>query len=178
MEAAVKKSLYIALFLLLFAVTMRLLPHPANFAPVGAVSLFGAMVLPKRIGWWLPVLAMVISDIFLGFYGSIWFTWLGFFGASMVGLWLKNHQGWWRVPAGVLLGAVSFFIISNFGVWAVGGLYPHTFAGFMQCYAAAIPFFRASLLADAIYSTVLFGAYALAMHQAKFKLVGYLDAEL
>ena len=67
------------------------------------------------------------------------------------------------VPLGVatLGGSVLFYLITNFGVWALFNMYTKTWVGLMQCYEAGIPFFRATLLGDAFYVVVLFGGYAL-----------------
>lgn len=154
--------LLIAIALVGFGVVMRLLPHPANLAPVGAIALFGGAVLPGRYGWWLPLGIMVISDLFLGAYNGILFTWLGFLLVGLFGMTLRNKSNWFRVPVGALTGAVIFFVVSNFGVWAQGGLYEHTWAGLALCYELALPFFRNTLTGDFIYSALLFGVYALA----------------
>lgn len=163
METTIKnKSLWIAAALVLFGASLRLLPHPANFAPVGAIALFGGMMLPKRIGWWLPVAVMAISDMHLGYYSSMPFTWAAFLLISLIGMAYSRWQSWLRVPFGTLAASLTFFMVSNFGVWLAGGLYAHTLSGLWQCYLMAVPFFRATLLSDALYSVILFGAYALA----------------
>ncbi|HKU18946.1 MAG TPA: DUF6580 family putative transport protein [Candidatus Saccharimonadales bacterium] len=151
----------VALALIAFGVVMRLLPHPANMAPVGAIALFGGAVLPKRLAWWLPLAIMVVSDCVLGFYHGIGFTWLGFLLVGLYGMSLRP-LGWMRLPAGVAGSSVIFFVVSNFGVWIAGQLYPHTWAGLVQCYTLALPFFRGTFLGDLAYSALFFGVYALA----------------
>jgi hypothetical protein len=153
---------WIALALVLFGVIMRLLPHPANLAPVGAIALFGGAVLPRRYGWWLPLIIMMASDIFLGFYSGIVFTWLGFLLVGLFGMTLRDQSNWLRVPFGALAGAVIFFMVSNFGVWVQSGMYVHSWAGLVLCYEMALPFFRNTFLGDLLYSGLLFGVYALA----------------
>lgn len=155
---------WIAIALLIFGVIMRLLPHPANLAPVGAIALFGGAVLPPRYAWWLPVAIMVASDLlFLGAYNGIVFTWLGFLLVALFGMSLRNQSNWLRVPFGALGAAVTFFVVSNFGVWLQGQMYPLTWAGLVHCYEMALPFFRNTFLGDLLYSTLLFGVYALAL---------------
>ena len=66
------------------------------------------------------------------------------------------------IAAATLTGSCLFFLITNLAVWASGGIYPRTMVGLMECYTAAIPFFRNSLFGDCCYSFVLFGAWALA----------------
>ena len=163
MEVRVNRTLVlIAIALVGFGVAMRLLPHPANLAPVGAIALFGGAVLPKRYGWWLPLAIMMVSDLFLGSYNGILFTWLGFLLVGLFGLTLRDKSNWFRVPIGALSGAMIFFVVSNFGVWLQGGLYDHTWAGLALCYELALPFLRNTLIGDLLYSGLLFGVYALA----------------
>ena len=156
-------ALWLALSLVAFGVIMRLLPHPANLAPVGAICLFGGAILPRKLGWWLPLATMVVSDSFLGFYRGIAFTWLGFLLVGLFGMALRNRNNWFRVPVGALGSSVIFFIVSNFGVWLQGQMYPHTWAGLVNCYELALPFFRNTFFGDFTYGWILFGAYALVM---------------
>jgi hypothetical protein len=163
MEIRVNRALVgLAVALVVFGVVMRLLPHPANLAPVGAIALFGGAVLPRKLGWWLPLAVMIISDTYIGFYNSIVFTWLGFLVIGLYGITLRDQSNWFRVPFGALGSAVIFFVVSNFGVWLVGDIYPLTFAGLVRCYELALPFFRNTFVGDLLYSGLLFGLYALA----------------
>lgn len=165
MEVSIRRwQIYIALLLVAFGVVMRILPHPANLAPVGAIALFGGATLNKRIGWWLPVVVMAISDMNLGYYSSAPFTWLGFLFVGLLGLYVHRYRSWIRIPIAALCGSLLFFIVSNFGVWLVHGLYATTWNGLVQCFVMAIPFLRPTIAGDLIYSTFLFGTYALASH--------------
>jgi hypothetical protein len=163
MEIRITRRLaWLALALIVFGVLMRLLPHPANLAPVGAIALFGGAVLPRRIGWWLPLAIMAASDMLLGFYHGMLFTWLAFLLVGLYGMTLRGRGNSFRVPFGALGSAVIFFVVSNFGVWAQGRIYDHTWAGLLQCYEMALPFFRNTFAGDFVYGWLLFGAYALA----------------
>jgi uncharacterized protein DUF6580 len=162
MEVRVSRRLLaLALGLVAFGVVMRLLPHPANLAPMGAIALFGGAVLPRKLAWWVPVTAMVASDAVLGFYHGIGFTWLGFLLVALYGMSLRGRGNWLRVPLGVVGSSVIFFLVSNFGVWVQGQLYAHTWSGLVRCYQLALPFYRNTFLGDLLYSVLLFGAYAL-----------------
>ena len=66
-----------------------------------------------------------------------------------------------QVGTASLAGSLLFFVVTNFAVWATGRLYPLTGSGLAVCYAAAIPFFRNSLLGDIAFTTILFGGMAL-----------------
>lgn len=150
----------LALVLIAFAVTSRLLPHPANFAPIAATALFGGAILPRKWALFLPLSAMIISDLFIGLHPLVLFTW----GSFAVIAWLgsKFLKGINPLSVGVasIGGSILFFLVSNFGVWAEGRLYALTFEGLVSCYYNALPFFRNTLLGDLFYSTVLFSSYA------------------
>jgi hypothetical protein len=167
MEVRIDRSTTIAVVLIIAGIALRLIPHTANFAPVGAIALFGGAVLSARIAWWLPLAIMVVSDLFLGLHGTILFTWGGFLLVALFGMLLKNQKNWLRVPLGAMGAAVIFFIVSNFGVWVEGKLYPHTWQGLVDCYVMAIPFLKTSLMADFAYSIALFSAFALAAQSTK-----------
>jgi len=163
-EVRVKGTLaWVALALVVFGVIMRLLPHPANFAPVGAIALFGGAILHRKLGWWLPLAVMVVSDLIIGFYDGIVFTWIAFLLVGLYGMSLRQQNNWRRIPLGALGSAVIFFIVSNFGVWAEGRMYAHTWSGLAECYQMALPFFRNTFVSDLAYSAVLFGVYAAAV---------------
>jgi hypothetical protein len=141
---------------------IRLLPHPANFAPIAAVSIFGGAILPRRIGLWVPLAAMMASDIFLGFHKLIPVTWGCYLLIALASsFWLRKQT----LAKGAYLtvgSSVFFFVVTNFAVWIQGGLYAHTWAGLSQCYTMALPFFRNTLLSDMVYTAGLFTVYAFA----------------
>lgn len=149
--------------LILFGVVLRFLPHPANFAPIAAMGLFGGCYLRRRFAFILPLGAMLISDYFIGLYSwkVMACVYLSFAMIALIGIWLKKHKSVYTVIGGTLLGSVLFFLITNFGVWAFGSLYPHSLAGLLTCYAVAIPFFKNTLMGNFFYVGVLFGSYEL-----------------
>ncbi len=145
------------------AAILRLIPHLPNFAPITAMALFGGAYLGRRFALTLPLLAMVLSDIFIGFdsivsrvavYGS-------FLLIGLIGLWLRKHRSFQNIVLATLVSSVLFFVITNFGVWAFGFMYPKTFEGLVACFTAAIPFFRNTMVGDMFYSAVFFGGYLL-----------------
>ena len=148
---------------ILIGVLARVLPHPANFAPIAAMALFSGTYIPKKQALTIPLAAMFISDMVIGFdsipmrvsvYGS-------FLVMILIGFWLKKHKTIKHIAAATLFSSVLFFVITNFAVWAFGGLYPHSFIGLTECYSLAIPFFRNTLLGDLFYSGAFFGGYEL-----------------
>ena len=149
--------------LIVLAAASRLLPHPPNFAPVAAIGLYAGAYTSRRAAWLVPFAALLLSDLVLGFYHpvSMVVNYLAF--ASCLGLgaaWLAKGRSLPRVAGAVLASSVTFFVISNFGMW-LSGYYPRTWAGLVECYTAALPFFRNTLASDAVYSAALFGGHAL-----------------
>jgi len=148
---------------------LRLLPHPANFAPIMALALFSGLYLPHRLNVIIPVVAMLISDIFLGFYSlPIMFSvYASFILATLLGTWLKQHKNITNTVFATIAGSALFFLITNFSVWAFGTMYTHNFAGLIQSYYMALPFFRNSLIADMFYVTMFVGVAELILLQSK-----------
>ena len=143
-----KRQIVIIAFLLV-AVLLRLIPHLPNFTPVTAIALFGGLYFTRKSWAYLaPLFIMVISDLFLGFHSISIFVYAAFLLVSFIGTQTKKPSVFT-----ILLSSISFFIITNFGVWLIG--YPKTWTGFVECYTLAIPFFRNSLLGDFFYSGVM-----------------------
>lgn len=151
----------IVIALIVLAVILRLLPHPANFAPIGAIALFGGVYLKRNQALWLPLAAMIISDFFIGFHSVIFFTWGSFLLMALLGMWLRKRKNVGNVVATTIIGSLLFYVVTNFGVWAATPLYEKTFQGLVQCYLMAIPFFRNTVASDIFYVTMFFGAYEL-----------------
>ncbi len=152
------KVLLIAL-LIAFAASARLMPHPANFAPIAAIAIFGGAFFSFYLAVALPLLAMAITDIVIGFHGLIPFTW-----GSFIFIALMSNRNMKEIKLTSVVGAsmaasVFFFVVTNFGVWLEGRLYPQTFEGLMSSYYNALPFFRNTLLGDLVYTGALFTAY-------------------
>ena len=161
-QSAGRSDRWVAVGLLVFGILSRLVPHPWNVTPVMAIALFGGATLPKGWALWLPLAIVGISDGLIGWHVTVPFTWGAVLLTSLLGWWLRARRSAGRVLVGTLAGSVLFFLVSNFGVWLVGGLYPRTADGFWSCYVAALPFFRNSLAADLVCAAALFGGYALA----------------
>jgi len=155
------------ILMILAAAATRLLPHPPNFTSITALALFGgARFADRRLAYAVPLLALLLSDLLLGVYWSwssmaydshMWLQYLCFALVVTLGLGLRQRPGMMRTAKTMLAGSMLFFVISNFGVWVFHSLYPHTAAGLVACYVAAIPFFGNSLAGDAFYTVLMFG---------------------
>ena len=148
--------------MILAAAASRLLPHPFNFAPIGALALFGgAQFADRRAAFLVPFAALLLSDRVIGFYAHMKWVYSSFALIVCIGLWLRSHRAPWRIAGASLTGSSLFFLVTNFGVWTDGTLYAKSLAGILACYTAAIPFFGNTLLGDGCYSLLLFGGLAL-----------------
>ncbi|HYA28814.1 MAG TPA: DUF6580 family putative transport protein [Acidobacteriota bacterium] len=145
------------------AAAMRLLPHPSNFTPIGALALFaGANFDDKRWAFIVPLAAMLLSDLVIGFHSEMPLIYGAFAVMVVMGFWLREKKRAAHIVGASVAAALFFFIVSNFGVWVFDGLYPLTFQGLVICYVAAVPFFQNWLIATLFYSAILFGGFALA----------------
>jgi hypothetical protein len=153
----------LALAIIALAAALRIAPHPWNFTPVGAMALFsGGIIRDRRLAFFFPVLALFVGDIFIGFHRLMPVVYASFLVSVAIGFWLRDRRSLGRITAATLLGAIQFFLVTNFAVWAFGLSYPRNSAGLLACYVAGIPFFWNTLAGDAVYATLLFGGFALA----------------
>jgi hypothetical protein len=158
------KTLKFALsnLLIIFAIATRFLPHPPNFTAVIAVGIFAGFLFKNKIfAYVLPIIAMIASDLILGFHSTIWAVYFALILAAIIGTQIKKANIG-NVALSSLISAVIFFIITNFAVWMSGIMYPNNIAGLISCYISGIPFFGYTLLSAMIYSLILFELYSLA----------------
>ncbi len=157
-----------ALLLIAVAAFSRMLPHPSNFTPLAAIALFGGVYLDKRFAFVVPILAMLASDYFIGFYGEMYWVYGSFVLIGLIGLWLRNHKKPLLILGGTLASSILFFVVTNFGVWMTpGSIYARNWSGLVECYVAAIPFFRNTLGGDLLFVSVMFGLYELLLVSLK-----------
>jgi hypothetical protein len=133
----------------IFAAFLRVIPHPLNFTPVTSLALFsGVMFSRKWMSVGIPLVAMILSDMVLGFYSISLWVYIAFISITIFG-WFINKMN----INSILLSSIIFFIISNFGVWLLG--YPHTIEGLILCYTMAIPFFGYSIIGDLFWGMII-----------------------
>lgn len=168
--------------IVLLAVFSRLIPHPPNFTPLIAIALFGGAYFSKKsYAFMIPLIAMLISDILIirFIYAHLstiheYFislatisVYISFALIVLIGFLLHNRVKVFNVVFASLAGSILFFIVANFAVWAGGSynLYPKNMTGLIECYIAAIPFFKNTLISALVYSGVLFGSFELAKYR-------------
>ena len=141
-----------------------ILDHIWNFTPVLAFGILAGYYLKNILyGAVLIVLSMLLGDLILGFHYLILFTYIGLIFSVFVGKYFSKLEFKQKLLSSIL-ASVIFFVISNFGVWLLSGMYENNFNGFLECYVAAIPFFRNTLISTAIYLFV----FKWALDQLKF----------
>lgn len=141
----------------------------ANFTPIGAMALFGGTYFSKRLyAYAFPILTLWVSDLFLNylvfyhewkwFYENFYWTYGSFVLIILVGSMIKKINA-----RNVLLACISatliHWIVSNFGVWFHGTIYPRTFEGLILCYTVAIPYQLYTLLSNIIFSAIFFSVF-------------------
>ncbi len=148
--------------MVLAAAALRLVPHYPNFTPVAAMALFGgAYFSNKKTAFIIPFAAMLLSDLVIGFHSTMWAVYLSFALIVMIGFLLRNGKKISSIFLASVSSSVLFFIVTNFAVWVSGGIYPLTFTGLAECFAAAIPFFSYTAVGDLFYVGIFFGVFEL-----------------
>lgn len=143
---------------------LRIIPHPPNFSPITAVALFGGVYLSKKTALALPLIAMLVSDFFIGFYDwkLMASVYLSFLLCVLLGFWLKKNKRWQAILGSSILSSLIFFLITNFAVWFFTSWYAKTPSGIVECYLMALPFLKNTLLGDLSYTIAFFGAFEFA----------------
>lgn len=159
-------TLFLTVAIILVAM-VRLISIPIpNFAPLGAIALFGAATFRNKMaGFIIPITALLISDIALelttgmGFHNTMIFVYGSFILIGLLGTLLRNNVSVPRLALGSLGASIIFFVVSNFGYWLLSPFLPGNIAGLALSYEMALPFFHYTLLGDLFFVSVLFFAY-------------------
>ncbi|MFN8251790.1 MAG: DUF6580 family putative transport protein [Ferruginibacter sp.] len=173
-----KTSIIIAVLLVVAAAASRVVMYPHNFSPMVGMAIFaGATFADKRFAFALPIFAMLLSDIMFevfniapGFWGWGQLVGYGIFALITILAFTMKKVTVGRVIGYSLGSSVIFFLLSNLSFFLIDNPIYHTYTqnlnGFVDCYVQALPFFRTSIIADLVYSCVLFGVYYLLQQTA------------
>lgn len=190
-NSASSKKIFWILFCL--AVSSRVLMpilfpgNSYNFAPAGALALFAGAGLAsssdnkrdKRLALILPILSIFAGDFLISlasagsiplFYPGFYFQYLAYALIALLGSGIAKRLSFSSVLAGSLGSTLIFFTVSNFGVWAVTGLYPQTATGLLNCFLMALPFLKNTLLSDLLFNVLMFGSLLFSGLKASAKL--------
>lgn len=154
--------------IVLLATLTRFIPHLWNFSPVYGALLFGGANMKKRDSIWFTAVTLGASDVVLTkFIYRLNLGWgeliqlAAFASIAMIGWILQKRFSIGRFVFACLAAPISFYLVSDFGVWLGFGTYPHTWAGLLACYVAAIPFQGRIMLSTGLFAGILFGAQQL-----------------
>ena len=141
----------VSLGIFLALAASRFIPHPPNFTSLLALSFYVPAFLGAR---YLPalVLSFALTDVYFGFHNTLLFTWGSIIFIACISKYFVNNIST-RI-LGALTGAVSFYLITNFGVWSLGS-YGYSLNGLILSYTLALPFFAYSLISTLIFSTII-----------------------
>ena len=153
-----KKEIF-PISLILILAFARLIPHPPNFTPIIAVALISGYFF-KNINLSLLILlvAMLLSDLFIGFYENMIFVYASLLLITFVFHKISKKINYKNLFIYCFAGSLIFFIFSNFGVWALGSpgvldvAYERNLSGLVECYILAIPFFGNTFLSTLIFA--------------------------
>ena len=153
-----KKEIFPIALILILALA-RLIPHPPNFTPIIAVAIMSGYFFKNiNLSFLTLVVAMLIGDLFIGFYENMIFVYASLLLITFVFYKIANKINFKNLFIYGFIGSLIFFIVSNFGVWALGSpgvqdiVYDKSFNGLMECYILAIPFFGNTFLSTVIFA--------------------------
>ena len=152
----------LAVILILAAGFSRLIHIAPNIAAVGAMALFGgAYFQNKRLAFAIPLITMMLTDIIIGFHRVMIPVYLCFVFTVFLGTLISGRKNVFVIASASVTSSVIFFLVTNLPFW-YGSSYPWNFAGAMESYTAAIPFFQNSLAGDLAFNALLFGSFEFA----------------
>ena len=171
MERIIKKyKHYLLPICVIFILSLsRIIPHPSNFTPILAVGIFSGFYFKNFItSFFIVIISMFIGDLYLGFHNTMFFTYTSLSIAVLLGI-VTKHFKFKQILLCGLASSVSFFIITNFGVWELSGMYEKNFSGLIQAYTMAIPFFHNTLISTFVYLAIFKFLFEIAVHKKIIK---------
>lgn len=156
----IKSPRFLALTLLVIAAAFTralplLIPHIWHFTAVGALAVFAGAQFDKRLAFVMPLAAMAISDLFIG-NGFSFSVYLGFIAMVFCGYAIRNKKSAANIGLASILGAVVFFLITNFAFFYPATVYPHNLGGIVASYVAGLPFINNMIVGNLVFGAALF----------------------
>ena len=153
-----KKEIFPISLILILALA-RLIPHPPNFTPIIAVAIMSGYFFKNiNLSFLVLIVAMLVSDLFIGFYENVIFVYVSLLLITFIFYKISNKINFKNLFIYSFAGSIVFFVISNFGVWALGSpgvydvAYDRNLSGLIECYILAIPFFGNTFLSTLIFA--------------------------
>ena len=155
-----RKSIYIVLCLVSLLALSRLIPHPPNFTPVLGMAVFSGAILSKRlIAYLIPLIAMLLSDLYLGFHASMLVVYFSLAICVLIGTLIETRISILSSLMGISFGVLAFFLITNFAVWYGSGMYEFSISGLITCYFMGLPFVQNTFISSILYGMGAFLIY-------------------
>ena len=165
---------YSAIVLIIVLAFSRVIPHPPNFTPILGMAVFAGAIFDKKIySFFVPLLAMFLSDLFLGFHSSMFIIYLAICLNVTIGIYFINNIQYSKIIISLLFGSLVFFIVTNFAVWLLSGMYPYTLDGLLACYTMALPFFQNTIISTILYGVGAFFIFELTNKYLVFRQKNY-----
>ncbi len=164
------------LTIILFGAFMRLIPHWPNFTPIAAIALFGGTYFSRKyLAFLIPLIAMFVSDLIIGFHSNMIAVYIAFAITVMIGFILNKKINIATIAGASITASIIFFLVTNFAAWIALPIYPKNFAGLMESYLAALVFFNDgsygvsfflnNVLSGLFYNGIFFGVFYLAQQR-------------
>ena len=155
-----KNNIYLALGLVALLALSRLIPHPPNFTPILGMAVFsGAIINHKLFAYIIPLAAMLLSDLYLGFHASMPIIYFSLVVCVLIGTFIEARVSILNSFLSISFGVLIFFLITNFMVWYGSGMYQTNFSGLMTCYYMALPFVQNTFISSILYGMGAFLIY-------------------
>jgi len=124
---------------------------------MGAVFIFaGAYFKDRKVSIVLMLLSLLVSDAIIGFHNQMIAVYGGFLAMLIVGVFLNIDSSRIKIFGYAFMASLAFFLVSNFGVWMEGQMYPMTVKGLIDCYVMGIPFFGRQMIGDVGFTLAIF----------------------
>jgi uncharacterized membrane protein (Fun14 family) len=175
-----KQKLIIASSLIFFALVGRLVPHFWNMTPIAGVAILSGARLGWKWGVGVPILAMFLGDLVIGFYSwpILVAVYTSFALTGIVGYFVRKSGKVATVLGGSVFSAILFFLVTNGAVWAFGSIYSHNFLGLIASYVAGLPFLQNQVLGDLFFTSALFAGWELCFYMISKPMIKDLRGEI
>jgi len=155
-----KYSVYFGLGLIILLALSRLIPHPPNFTPILGMAVFsGAIINRKILAYLVPLAAMLLSDLYLGFHSGMPIIYFTLAICVLIGTFIESRVTILNSILGITAGVLIFYLITNFTVWYGSGMYENSFSGLITCYVMGLPFLQNTFISSLIYGMGAFLIY-------------------
>ena len=145
--------------LILILAFARLMPHPPNFTPIIAVAILSGYFFKNiYLSFVALLISLLLADFFIGFYNNMLFVYLSLFLIAFVFYKISKQINFKNLFVYSFAGSLIFFVITNFGVWALGNpgvydvAYEKSLNGLTECYILALPFFGNTFLSTLVFA--------------------------